>query len=171
MKSEPEILLHASRFRVERRLQKLPDGTMRPREVVVHPGAVVIVPLLDDGRLCFIENYRIAVEQTLLEFPAGTIDPGEDPAVTAPRELAEETGYQARKWQKLGEFFMSPGILNERMHVYLAKDLTPGPTALELGEQITSRLTTVEEALEMIDRGEIVDAKTLAALLLYQRQR
>jgi ADP-ribose pyrophosphatase len=170
MAPEPEILLSASRFRVERRWQTLPNGQLRQREVVVHPGAVVIVPMLDDGRICLIENYRVAVEQTLIELPAGTIDPGEDPAVTAERELSEETGYRAGQIQKLGEFFMSPGILNERMHVYLAKDLTPGPTALESGEQITSRLTTLEEALAMIDRGEIVDAKTLAALLLYQRQ-
>jgi ADP-ribose pyrophosphatase len=167
---EPEILLSASRFRVERRWQILPDGQLRQREVVVHPGAVVIVPVLNDGRLCLIENYRVAVEQTLIEFPAGTIDPGEDPAATAKRELAEETGYRAGKMQKLGEFFMSPGILDERMHVYLAEGLVPGPTALESGEQITSRLTTPDEALTMIDRGEIADAKTLAALLMYRRQ-
>lgn len=170
MATEPEILLSASRFRVERRWQSLPNGQLRPREVVIHPGAVVIVPVLADGRLCLIENYRVAVEQTLVEFPAGTIDPGEDPAVTAERELAEETGYRAGKIQKLGEFFMSPGILNERMHVYLANGLVSGPTALEAGEQITSRLASLEETLAMIDRGEIIDAKTLAALLLYQRQ-
>ena len=93
--SVPEILFRAQRFQVERAIQTMPDGSRHVREVVRHPGAVVILPLLDDGRVCFVRNFRVAVGETLIELPAGTLEPNEDPAETAIRELAEETGYRA----------------------------------------------------------------------------
>jgi len=164
-----ELLLQTSRFQVVRRTQSLADGTAHNREIVVHPGAVVILPLLGDGRVCLIRNQRIAVGEELIELPAGTLNPGEDPLETARRELAEETGYQAECWQRLHEFWMSPGILNERMHLYLATGLEPGPAAPEVGEQIRTLVVPWEEALELIDAGQIRDAKTLASLLYYDR--
>ncbi|MBN2293191.1 MAG: NUDIX hydrolase, partial [Pirellulales bacterium] len=114
-----------------------------------------------------IENYRIAVEQKLLELPAGTCELGEPPAETALRELAEETGYRADSISELATFLMSPGILDERMYVYLATGLAPGEMALEAGEQITVLPVEWDEAMEMIRDGRIQDAKTVAGLLYY----
>jgi ADP-ribose pyrophosphatase len=169
--SDSEILFQGRRFRVERAVQVAPDGSRHVREVVRHPGAVVILPLLDDGRLCLLRNYRVAVEQTLVELPAGTLEPGEDPAKTALRELAEETGYRAGRIEHLLTFCMSPGILDERMHLYLAESLRPGPMALEAGEDIQPLLCTWEEALDMARRGDIRDAKTLVGLMYYRMFR
>jgi ADP-ribose pyrophosphatase len=118
-----------------------------------------------------IRNYRIAVDEELLELPAGTIDPGEDPLETARRELAEETGYRAENFRRLTEFWVSPGILSERMHLFLATGLQPGAAALEKGEQIQTLVVAWDEALAMIDQQKIRDAKTLAGLLYYDRLR
>jgi ADP-ribose pyrophosphatase len=169
--STPEVLFRGKRFCVERVVQTMPDQSRHVREVVRHPGAVVILPQLDDGRICFVRNYRVAVEQTLIELPAGTLEPGEPPADTALRELAEETGYRAGRLQHLITFCMSPGILDERMHLFLAEALEPGPLALEAGEDIEPLLCTWDEALEMVRRGEIHDAKTLVGLLYYRTFR
>ena len=166
--SNSDILFQGRLFRVERAVQMMPDGSRHQREVVRHPGAVVILPLMDDGRVCFVRNYRVAVEEALIELPAGTLEPGEDPDETAVRELAEETGYRAGRIEPLLTFWMSPGILDERMHLYLARDLQPGPMALEAGEAIEPLLCTFEEALEMARRGDIHDSKTLVGLLYYQ---
>ncbi len=152
-------------------MQVTPDGAQHVREVVRHPGAVVVLPLLPDGRICLLRNYRVAVRETLVELPAGTLEPDEDPAETARRELAEETGYRAGRIEHLLNFWMSPGILDERMHLYLAEDLRPGPTALEAGEDIQPLLCTWDEAMEMIRRGEIRDAKTLTGLLYWRTFR
>jgi ADP-ribose pyrophosphatase len=169
--SNPEILFRGRRFCVERVVQTMPDATRHIREVVRHPGAVVILPLLDDGRVCFVRNYRVAVAETLIELPAGTLEPDEDPAETAIRELAEETGYRADRLDHLITFCMSPGILDEQMHLYLAQSLRPGAMALEAGEDLEPLLCTWEEALEMVRRGEIRDAKTLVGLLYYRSFR
>jgi ADP-ribose pyrophosphatase len=166
-----KILFQGRRFRVERAVQVTPDGAKHDREVVRHPGAVVILPLLDDGCVCFVRNYRVAVDQTLIELPAGTLEPDEDPAHTALRELAEETGYRAGNIEHLLTFCMSPGILDERMHLYLASRLLPGPMALEAGEDIQPLVCTWEESLEMIQRGDIRDAKTLVGLMYYRMFR
>jgi ADP-ribose pyrophosphatase len=166
----PEVLLETRRFRVLRRQQRLPDGTVNTRECIEHPGAVAIVPVLEDGRICLIRNFRLAVGCWLLEIPAGTLEPGEDPLVTAHRELAEETGYTARVIEPLCQMLFSPGILHERMHLFVATGLTAGPTRLEVGEQIESQTMPLGDILAMIERGEIEDAKTVAALLLYDRR-
>jgi ADP-ribose pyrophosphatase len=165
----PEILLQARRFRIERVVQTSPNGTQHVREIVRHPGAVVILPLLDDGRLCFVKNFRVAVDETLIELPAGTLEPNEPPEVTAVRELAEETGYRAGRMRHILTFCMSPGILDEKMHFYVADSLQPGPMALEPGEDIQTILCTWQESLEMMRTGQIRDAKTLAALLYYRQ--
>ena len=165
---KPESLFEGRRFRVERVLQVTPDGAEHARDVVRHPDAVTVLPLLGDGRVCFVENYRVAVEQTLIELPAGVVEPGEDPALTAKRELAEETGYQAEQIELLATFYTSPGILDERMHLYLATSLKPGQATPEPGEDLRPLLTTWQQALEMARDGRIQDAKTLAGLLYYE---
>ena len=166
-----EILLRARRFTVVRRRRSLPDGRVVEQESIEHPGAVTILPILEDGAVCLIRNYRMAVGQWLVELPAGTLEPDEDPAVTARRELQEETGYTCTRLRKLHEFFVSPGILHERMHLYLATGLTAGDSDLQPGEQIQPHVVPWQEALAMTRDGRIQDAKTLIALLYYAHQR
>ena len=171
MSDKSEVLLTASKFRVVRETIATPGGKTKTREIVRHPGACVILPLLDDGRVCLIRNWRVAVNQTLIELPAGTLEPPEPPHVTAERELIEETGYRAKKIEFLHAFFLSPGILDEKMHLYLATGLTAGETALEEGEEIENLLVPWDEAIAMIFRREIQDAKTIVGLLWVDRLR
>jgi ADP-ribose pyrophosphatase len=165
------VLFTASRFRVVERRQRTHDGRVLARQVVLHPGAVVIVPLLDDGRVCLIRNERVAVGKTLIELPAGTLEPPEPPHLAAIRELREETGFEARTWQELPGFYMSPGILCERMHLFVAQGLTAGNPAREAGENIDNVVVSWNDALAMVDRGEIEDAKTICGLLIWDRMR
>lgn len=166
-----ELLLEARRFRVVRRRQTSPTGKLHDRDVILHPGAVVILPLVEDDRVCLIRNYRAAVRDALIELPAGTLEPGEDPALTAARELEEETGYQSGRLELLNEFWMSPGILNEQMRLYLAADLTAGPSQREAGEEIENLVLPWAEALRLAESGQIADGKTLVGLLWYDRFR
>src|ERR1700751_2776685 len=122
--SEPELILATRRFDVVRLKYHTADGVEHALETIQHPGAVAILPLLPNDKICLIRNFRVAVGQTLIELPAGTREPGETPLETAHRELAEETGYRADSMQPLGEILMSPGILHERMFLYLATGLT-----------------------------------------------
>ena len=169
--NDSKLLFTGSRFRVVRAEQTLDDGTVHVKEIVRHPGAVVILPLLDDGRICLIRNYRLSVDKTLIELPAGTLEPNEDTDVTARRELLEETGYRAANIELLGAFYPSPGVLDERMRFYLATGLAAGPTDLQPGENIEPLLVTWDQALAMIRDKEIEDAKTLAGLLYYHTFR
>ena len=160
-----ELLLKTERFSVVRDSFVTSSGQTKSREIVRHPGAVVILPRLADGSVCLIRNFRLSVRQTLIELPAGTLEPGVPPLEQAKRELIEETGYRAGSIAQLHSFYLSPGILDERMHLFLATDLQLGETALELGEEITNLVVPWEEAIAMIFRGEIQDAKTIASLL------
>jgi ADP-ribose pyrophosphatase len=162
-----ELLLRTPRFDVVRRTLTMPSGGVATREIVHHPGAVVILPLLDDGRICLIDSFRISLQRHLVELPAGTLEPGEEPLPAARRELIEETGYRARNLEPLLVFHPSPGILDEKMHLLLATGLEPGPTDLQPDEDIHLLPTSWDEALEMIRLGQIEDAKTLAGLLYY----
>ena len=166
-----EDLLVVSRFRVVRRHRRLPSGKVVAREVVEHPGAVVILPLVEGDRVCLIRNYRVAVKQTLLELPAGTLEVGEDPAECAARELIEETGYRAGRIERACEFFMSPGILNERMHLFVASELVLGETALEESEEIERVVVPWAEAMRLVRAGEVQDAKSLVGLLWHEQFR
>ena len=137
------------------------------RDVVVHPGAVVVVPVLDDGRIVMIRNFRHAVERELVELPAGTLEPGEAPAETARRELEEETCYCAGSVVALTAFYTSPGICTERMHAFVASGLTPGKQHLEAGERITLCIVDAAEARRWLAEGTLEDGKTIAALATY----
>lgn len=172
MAKSPKQLLETAKFRVVEELVPVADtdSTVR-RQYVIHPGAVAIVPLLEGDKVCLIRNDRVAVGKTLIELPAGTIDPGESPQTTAQRELQEETGYVASAWRQLPSFYMSPGILNERMHLFVAEGLQPGPPQREPGEQIDNLIVDWAEAIAMAERGEIEDAKSLVGLLTWDRLR
>ena len=166
-----ELLLETKRFRVIRQRHQTPDGVEHIRDTIQHPGAVTILPMVDNDHVCLIRNYRVAVDQYLIEVPAGTLEPGEPPDTTAERELIEETGYRAAKIEKLGMFYMSPGILHELMHLYVATGLTPGETHLDSGEEIENLVVPWNEAVEMARDGRIQDAKSLVAILLYDTRR
>ena len=138
---------------------------------MLHPGAVAILPLVDAERICLVRNRRPIVNETLLEIPAGTLEPEEAPEAAAVRELAEETGYRAERWRKLTEFIPSPGVLSERTHLFVAHELTPGPQRLEKDEDLQPEIFTWKEALAWALDGTIHDAKTLIAILLWDRLR
>ena len=146
---------------------KMNDGSLVRRDFFKYPGAAVILPILDDGSIVLIRNYRFAVDEHLYELPAGMIEPGEDPGVCAARELAEETGYHAGKIEKLTEFYSGPGTTDEMMNVYLATELTPGKQALEGYETIAVDVRSQDEVRRMVGDGTIHDAKTIAALGVY----
>lgn len=171
MADEEVVLLETSRFRVVEAPEPRRDGSLGKRAVIRHPGAVTIVPMVDADHVCLIRNRRTAVGRTLIELPAGTLNPGEQPMETARRELAEETGYRASRFALLYEFLMSPGIIDERMFLYLAEELEPGPPALESDEQIENLITPWDDAMQMCGDGSIQDAKTLVGLLHYDRLR
>lgn len=166
-----EPLLTTPKFRVVRTTATSPKGKTKTREVVRHPGAVVVVPMLEDFHVCMIRNFRISVGKTLLELPAGTLEPPEPPLECAIRELIEETGYRCTTMQSLSSFFLSPGILDERMHLFLATGLTAGEAAREEGEEIDNEILALDDALELAMQGAIEDAKTLAGLFWVDRLR
>ncbi len=164
-REDEELLLPCRIFRVVRKTTTGPDGREHVRQIIRHPGAVVILPRRDDGHVVLIRNYRPAVDRWVIELPAGTLEPGEDPVAAAHRELAEETGYRARSMDLLASFLSSPGILDERMHLYLATGLEPGETDLQDDERIEPLVLPWEEAVVMARDRRIEDAKTLIGLL------
>jgi ADP-ribose pyrophosphatase len=168
----PREVLHKGR-KIEVALDTtiLPDGQVIKRDVIVHPGAVVILPVVDREHVCLLRNQRFVINETLLELPAGTLEPREPPDAAAVRELAEETGYTAAKWRKLGEFYPSPGVLSELMHLYVAQDLTPGTMRPEADENLAPQVVPFREALKWAFDGTIRDAKTVIGLLMWDRLR
>jgi ADP-ribose diphosphatase len=146
-----------------------PSGLKAVRDIVVHPGSVVIIPVLDDGRIVLIRQFRYAAGQYLWELVAGHKEPGEDPAQGARRELMEETGYTAKRIRKLFEIFPSPGLLSERMDIYLAEGLTKGTAQPEDDEKISQKIVTLAEAERWIRRAKICDAKSIAGILYYSK--
>ncbi len=150
---------------------RLADGSTAEREVVVHRGAVALLPMVDRDHVCLLKNYRYTVDRTLWEIPAGTIDAGESPDATAPRELTEETGYIAGRVVRIADWLVSPGVMTERMYLYLCEDLEPGPTAHQPDERIEPVVVTWAEAVAMVDDGRIEDAKSMLSILLWDRRR
>ena len=152
------LVLEGARFNVHEMQLTGSDGNQYVREVIRHPGAVVLLPLLDDGRVVLIKNRRPTVGETLLELPAGTREPNEPPEQTAARELVEETGYHAGRLTMIHEFYTAPGICDELMHLYVAHDLTPGQHQREATEQIENQVASRDEILSWITTGRIRDA-------------
>lgn len=149
---------------------RLADGAETLREVVRHPGAVVVVPLREDGCVLLERQFRYPVGRVLLELPAGKLDPGESPQLCARRELAEETGQAATEWRPLARFFSAPGFCDEVMHCFVATGLTPVDGARpDEDERIDVVAMPLADAIARVDSGEICDAKTIAALLLTAR--
>jgi len=163
----PKRLLSTRLFAVEHREYTGPDGRTVARDVVVHPGAVVILPILPDGRIVLIRNFRYTVEQELCELPAGTREPDESPAETARRELEEETGYRAASIAPFATFYTSPGVMTEKMYAFLASGLEEVGQNLVADERILVEPVSVEEARRRLTEGEIHDAKTIAVLGMY----
>ncbi|WP_280150614.1 NUDIX hydrolase [Piscinibacter sp. XHJ-5] len=147
---------------------RLPNGRTATREYVVHPGAVMVVPMLEDGRLVIERQYRHPLQRVMLEFPAGKIDEGEPGFTCAVRELAEETGYRAREWAQAGVLHNAIGYSNEGIEIWFARGLTLGERGLDDGEFLDVSTATLEELLERARHGELTDAKTLIALLWLQ---
>jgi ADP-ribose pyrophosphatase len=161
------LVLSGARFNVHEMELVGSDGQTYAREVIRHPGAVVLLPLLDDDTVVLIENGRPSVDETLLELPAGTRESDEDPQRTAARELIEETGYRAGSLTKLHEFYSAPGICDELMHLFVARDLTAGDPQREATEQIENRPASREQIKQWIAAGRIRDAKTLVGLYAF----
>ncbi|MFN6128055.1 MAG: NUDIX hydrolase [Planctomycetota bacterium] len=165
------VLFRAKRFDVEAVHERLPDGVMLERHIIRHPGAVVILPQLDDDHICMIHTYRVAIDRWQLELPAGTLDKGLPPGEMAKLELLEETGYRASHWMHIHTFAMSPGILDEKMHFYAATGLVDGNPEREPGEQMENRILSWGDVDRLLRDHKIIDAKTLVALLWYMRYR
>jgi ADP-ribose pyrophosphatase len=142
----------------------LPNGGNTTREVVEHRGAAAIVPVTQGGNVVLVRQYRYAIATNLLEVPAGTMEPGEEPENCALRELEEETGYTSKKVEKIMDFYPVPGYSTERIHVYLARDLVKSQMRTEEDEHINVEILPLEKALEKIRSNEIRDAKSISAL-------
>jgi ADP-ribose pyrophosphatase len=149
----------------------LTDGTEAEREVVLHRGAVALVPLTDDGRVVLVNNHRYSVGRTLLEVPAGTLGPGEAPLACAVRELAEETGFRADRITEIASWWVSPGVFTERMTLFACEGLTPGAPSPEPDERLETVIVPFDEALAMAFDGRLDDAKTRLGLMLVERWR
>jgi ADP-ribose pyrophosphatase len=171
-----ETVYQGPLFRVQHDTIVEPGGRRNERDVIRHNGSVVILAVDDSESkknpwIVMERQYRHAANQYLWELPAGKIDPGEEPLAGAKRELMEETGYRAKKWSPLVEYYPSPGFLGETMKVFLAQDLRAGEARPEEDEEIELRLVRLSDVLKMIEKGAILDGKTLSSVLLYARQR
>lgn len=145
---------------------RMPNGIVRDFDLVRHPGAVVILPLDDQGRIWFVRQYRLGADRVLLELPAGLLAPGEEPADCAAREVREETGMAAGKIERMGGFFLAPGYSSEYLHIFIARDLYPDRLPGDDDEFLQAEPVPVQQAYVMAKAGQIEDGKTLATLLL-----
>lgn len=161
-----ETLMQGRAFKIRRDWLKTPDGRETKFEIIEHGGSVIIIPVDEDGNLLFVRQYRHAAGTDLLELPAGTRDGDEPFEECAAREIREETGMEAGKLQKVGEFYLAPGYSTEFMAVYIATDLKPNPLEADDDEFLSVEKIPIAEAIRRAERGEIPDAKSLAALLL-----
>jgi len=161
-----EVLLQGRAFRIRRDTLKTPDDRETKFEIIEHGGSVVLIPVDENGEVLFVRQYRHAAGRDLLELPAGTRDGDEPFEACASREIREETGMQAGKLEKVGEFYLAPGYSTEFMAVYLATDLKPNPLEADEDEFLTVEKIPVKKALALAEGGGVPDAKSLAALLM-----
>ncbi len=160
-----EIIYTGRRLKLVEDTLRLSNGDLIKRERVEHPGAVVMLPILADGRVVLVRQFRRAVGRELLELPAGTLDAGESPEICAVRELQEEIGYRPAKLQSLGEIFPAPGFCNERQYLFLATDLVADRIACDVDESIQVETVQPCELRNLIDSGSIEDAKSIATIM------
>lgn len=161
-----DVLMKGRAFAIRRDTLKTPDGRETKFEIIEHGGSVVLIPVDEKGNILFVRQYRHATEQELLELPAGTLNEEEEFETCAAREIREETGMAAGKLDKLGEFYLAPGYSTEFMAVYLATDLSYSPLEADADEFLSLETIPVAEAIQKAERGEVPDAKSLAALFL-----
>lgn len=160
-----EVILDGGWIKVKRDKVKLPSGNIGQREFIIHTGAVIIVPMFDDGNILFERQFRYPLNQIFIELPAGKIDPGEDLMLTAQRELLEETGYQAAEWVYLGLQHPCIGYATEVIHILLARGLNAGKPSRDEDEALQLFAMSIDESLTKIHSGEITDGKTIVALM------
>jgi len=161
-----EILLQGRAFRIRRDTLKTPDQRETKFEIIDHGGSVILIPVDENGEVLFVRQYRHAAGKDLLELPAGTRDGDEPYEECAAREIREETGMQAGRLEKVGEFYLAPGYSTEFMVVYLATDLSPNPLEADEDEFLVVEKMPVKQALQLAEQGNMPDAKSLAALFL-----
>lgn len=162
------LFYQGRKFNFEVSSLRLPNQSEGDWECIRHPGGALAVPVTPDGKLVLLRQYRFAIQGRILEFPAGTVEPHEDPAATIKREIEEETGYRANKWQKLGEFPVAPGYSDEFIYAFLAQDLEKltAPPKQDADEDMENVLMTPKQLEEAILDGEVVDAKTISSFFL-----
>ncbi len=162
------LLYQGRKFDFEVNRLRLPNNAEGEWECIRHPGGALAVPVTAEGKLILLRQYRFAVQGRLLEFPAGTLEPNEEPFETIKREIEEETGYRAHKWEKLGQFFLAPGYSDEIIYAFLAQDLEllDKPPSQDIDEDIETVLMTPQELEQAILSGEAVDAKSISSFLL-----
>jgi len=163
-----EMLLKTGKFKVVRRMIETDAGESVSKDMVIHPGAAVVLPITAKGEVVMVRNLRWTINRELLELPAGTLEPLEEPQECAYRELEEETGYHAGALRPLCRFYSSPGIMNELIHAFVATDLTPGEQHLSSDERIQVEIVPFDEIDHNIRVGKIMDGKTLATILYYK---
>jgi ADP-ribose pyrophosphatase len=164
-----EVLYAGKVFQLQRDTVIEPGGLRVERDIIVHPGSVVVLPIFEDGRVLLIRQYRHSVGEFLWELVAGRKEPHETPAVGARRELLEETGYTAKHLRKLVRVIPTPGFVNEWMWIYAAEKLVKGAAQPEEDEKITPRIFTLKQVDSMIERGSLHDAKSIVGLMYYMR--
>lgn len=166
-----EIIHQGRKIKVAIDTSTAADGSTIRRDVILHPGAVVILPMVDRDHVCLLRNHRFVVDETLWEIPAGTLEPGEPIESAARRELKEETGYDAARWRYVTFYYASPGVMDEKLHLFVAEDLTAGEAEPEPCEELEPKTLAWSEAVTMCLDGRIHDAKTITAILLWDRLR
>jgi ADP-ribose pyrophosphatase len=164
-----EVLYQGKVFRLQRDTVIEPGNVQADRDIIVHPGSVVVMPIFKDGRVLLIRQYRHTVGEFLWELVAGRKEPNETPVAAARRELIEETGYTAKRLRKLMRIVPTPGFVKEWMWIFAAEGLTEGAAQPEDDERITPRIFTLKQAEKMIERGTLRDAKSICAILYYMR--